>query len=188
MAADLLAQAEHGSGHERVWLLTPSTKLLSAVQREVKRQLPSLSRRELIERALGRNGWLIQVKDMASGIDLANRLAPEHLEIMARQPGPLAARLETAGAIFLGQESPTVLGDYVAGPSHTLPAGGTGVSFSGLTVDQFQRRTSIVQYNKQSLRKALRAVEKFAELEGLDAHALSASKRLGGAKKRRAKK
>jgi histidinol dehydrogenase len=188
VAADLLAQAEHGSGHERVWLLTPSAKLQSAVQREVARQLPSLSRRELIERALGRNGWLIQVKDLPHGIELANRLAPEHLEIMARQPARLAVLLETAGAIFLGNESPAALGDYVAGPSHTLPAGGTGASFSGLTVDQFQRRTSIVEYKKPSLRKALRTVEKFAEMEGLDAHALSASRRLRGAEKRRAKK
>jgi histidinol dehydrogenase len=187
VAADLLAQAEHGSGHERVWLLTPSAKLLSAVQREVIRQLSSLSRRDLIDRALERNGWLIQIKDMAHGIELANRLAPEHLEIMARQPDRLAALLETAGAIFLGNESPTVLGDYVAGPSHTLPSGGTGASFSGLTVDQFQRRTSIVEYKKASLRKALRTVEKVAEMEGLDAHALSARRRLRGAEKRRAK-
>jgi histidinol dehydrogenase len=142
----------------------------------------------LIERALGRNGWLVQVKDIAQGIELANRLAPEHLEIMTRQPARLATLLETAGAIFLGNESPAVLGDYVAGPSHTLPAGGTGASFSGLTVDQFQRRTSIVEYKKQSLQKALRTVEKFAEMEGLDAHARSASRRLPGAGKRRTEK
>jgi histidinol dehydrogenase len=90
----------------------------------------------------------------------------------------LAEKITTAGAIFLGADSPTVLGDYVAGPSHTLPAGGTGASFAGLTVDQFQRRTSIVQYKKSALKKALKTVLKFAALEGLDAHARSAQIRL----------
>jgi histidinol dehydrogenase len=185
VAADLLAQAEHGSGHERVWLLTPSARLLAAVRRELSRRLPKLARRELIERALSRNGWLVRVRDIAPGIELANRLAPEHLQIMARQPARLARSLHSAGAIFLGNESPAVLGDYVAGPSHTLPAGGTGASFAGLTVDQFQRRTSIVEYKKPALRRAFRFVEKFAEMEGLAAHAASAAVRLRAGRKRR---
>jgi len=179
-AADLLAQAEHGSGHERVWLVTPSAKLLAAVQKEIAKQLPKLSRREFIQRALADNGWLIQVKDLAAGIGLVNSLAPEHCEVMTRQPGKVAARITTAGAIFLGPWSPTVLGDYVAGPSHTLPTGGAGASFAGLTVDQFQRRTSVVEYNRASLKKSLIAVRKFAETEGLDAHARSAAIRLEG--------
>ena len=174
IVADLLAQAEHGSGHERVWLLTPSGKLLRAVQKEISRQLPKAARREFIERALARNGWLIQVANLAQGIELANQLAPEHLEIITRHAGRLVPQVTTAGAIFLGSWSPTVLGDYVAGPSHTLPSGGSGVAFSGLTVDQFQRRTSVVEYNKASLKKALPAVRKFAEMEGLDAHGRSA--------------
>src|ERR1700677_2351838 len=174
IAADLLAQAEHGSGHERVWLLTPSGRLLRAVQKEIAGQLPRRGRRELIERALARNGWLVQVANMEQGIELANALAPEHLELMAREGRGAMRRLVTAGAIFLGNDSPTVLGDYVAGPSHTLPSGGTGASFAGLTVDQFQRRTSLVEYNKAALRKSLVAVRKFAEIEGLDAHGSSA--------------
>jgi len=112
-------------------------------------------------------------------VELANRLAPEHLEIVWRQGAKLAEKITTAGAIFLGNDSPTILGDYAAGPSHTLPAGGTGASFAGLTVDQFQRRTSIVEYKKPALRKALKAVQKFAEMEGLDAHGKSAAIRLG---------
>ena len=175
IAADLLAQAEHGSGHERVWLATPSLKLLRAVQKEIARQLPGLARRELIERALRNNGWLIQVAGLDQAAALANRLAPEHLEIVCRGGAGLAEKITTAGAIFLGSDSPTVLGDYVAGPSHTLPAGGTGASFAGLTVDQFQRRTSLVEYKKASLKKALKTVRKFAELEGLDAHGHSAA-------------
>ncbi|NBR86447.1 MAG: histidinol dehydrogenase [Verrucomicrobia bacterium] len=178
IAADLLAQAEHGSGHERVWLVTTSAKMLKATEKEIARQLPQLARREFIAKALANNGWLILVKSLADGIALVNRLAPEHCEVMVRQPQRAVAQITTAGALFLGGWSPTVLGDYVAGPSHTLPTGGAGRSFAGLTVDQFQRRTSVVDYSKPALKKALRSVQKFAELEGLDAHGRSASIRL----------
>ncbi|MGA3162710.1 MAG: histidinol dehydrogenase [Verrucomicrobiota bacterium] len=174
IAADLLPQAEHGSGHERVWLITTSDKILKAVEKEIARQLPKLERREFIQRVLDANGWLIQVKTLDDGVALANRLAPEHCEVMTRNPRKVSRGILTAGAIFLGPWSPTVLGDYVAGPSHTLPTGGAGASFAGLTVDQFQRRTSVVEYTRASLKKALPTVKKFAELEGLDAHGRSA--------------
>lgn len=177
-AADLLAQAEHGSGDGRLWLVTTSAKILKAVEKEIARQLPALVRRDCIQRALDTNGWLIQVKSLDEGIKLANELAPEHCEIMARNPRKIAERITTAGAIFLGPFSPTVLGDYVAGPSHTLPTGGAGASFAGLTVDQFQRRTSVVQYDRAALKKSLPVIQKFAELEGLDAHGKSGSIRL----------
>lgn len=176
-AADLLAQAEHGSGHERVWLVTTSAKILRAVENEIAKQLPKLARKEFISRALQNNGWLIQTKNLDDAIALANQLAPEHCEVMTRNPRKIPEKILTAGAIFLGPFSPTVLGDYVAGPSHTLPTGGAGASFAGLTVDQFQRRTSVVEYNRASLKKALPAVKKFAELEGLDAHGKSAEVR-----------
>lgn len=179
-AADLLAQAEHGSGHERVWLVTPSAKMLKAVQSEIARQLLKLSRRDFITRALANNGWLIRVKSLEDGIALVNRLAPEHCEVMTRQARKVSERITTAGAIFLGNYSPTALGDYVAGPSHVLPTGGAGASFAGLTVDQFQRRTSVVEYDRGSLKKSLKAVQKFAELEGLDAHGRSVAIRTGG--------
>jgi histidinol dehydrogenase len=174
-AADLLAQAEHGSGHERVWLVTTSAKVLKAVQSEIAKQLPRLARRELIRRVLDGNTWLIQVAILADAVALANRLAPEHCEVMTRNARKISEGILTAGAIFLGPWTPTVLGDYVAGPSHTLPTGGAGLSFAGLTVDQFQRRTSLVEYNRASLKKALPAVKKFAELEGLGAHGKSAA-------------
>ena len=177
-AADLLAQAEHGSGHERVWLVTTSAKLLKAVQKEINRQLPGLARREFIKRALDSNGWLIQVKTIEDAVSLTNQLAPEHCEIMTRRAGHVSRGVVTAGAVFLGSWSPTVLGDYVAGPSHTLPTGGAGASYAGLTVDQFQRRTSVVEYGRTSLKKALPSVKKFAEMEGLGAHGRSASIRL----------
>jgi histidinol dehydrogenase len=181
-AADLLAQAEHGSGHERVWLVTTSTKILKAVGKEIAKQLPKLARREFIQRALDHNGWLIQVKTLDEAVALTNQLAPEHCEVMTRNPRKVSDDIRTAGAIFLGPWSPTVLGDYVAGPSHTLPTGGAGASFPGLTVDQFQRRTSLVEYGRTSLKKALPAVQKFAELEGLGAHGRSAEVRVRRAK------
>ena len=141
------------------------------------KQMPRLTRREFIQRALENNGWLIQVKSLTDGVALANQLAPEHCEVMTRNARKVSQDILTAGAIFLGPWSPTVLGDYVAGPSHTLPTGGAGASFAGLTVDQFQRRTSVVEYNRASLKKALPAVKKFAQLEGLGAHGRSAEVR-----------
>jgi histidinol dehydrogenase len=177
-AADLLAQAEHGSGHERIWLVSPSAKIIKAVGKEIERQVKKLARRELIQRVLDKNCWLIQVESMDEGIALVNRLAPEHCEVLARDADKVGLRLVTSGAIFLGNWSPTVLGDYVAGPSHTLPTGGAGASFPGLTVDQFQRRSSMVSYTKPALKKALKAVKTFAEMEGLDAHGRSAEVRI----------
>src|SRR5882757_6814961 len=176
-AADMLAQAEHGSGHERVWLVTNSSKVLKAIEKEISKQLPKLPRREFIQRVLDRNTWLIQVASVADAVALANQLAPEHCEVITRDARKVSGGIVTAGAIFLGNWSPTVLGDYVAGPSHVLPTDGAGASFAGLTVDQFQRRTSVVEYNRASLKKALKSVKKFAELEGLGAHGKSAEVR-----------
>ena len=178
VASDMLAQAEHGSGHERVWLVTTSAKILTAVEREIVKQLPQLSRRELIKRVLERNVWLIQVAGVADAVALANQIAPEHCEVITRDARRVSGGIVTAGAIFLGNWSPTVLGDYIAGPSHVLPTDGAGASFAGLTVDQFQRRTSVVEYNRASLKKALKSVKKFAGLEGLDAHGKSAEVRV----------
>ena len=177
-AADILAQAEHGSGHERCWLVSASERVIKAVEREIQKQLPDRSRADYIRKALRNNGWLIQVKSRGEGIALANRLAPEHCEVMVKNPREAAKEIVTAGALFLGNTSPTVTGDYVAGPSHTLPTGGAGASFPGLTVDMFQRRTSVVEYTPAALRKSIEAVEQFAGVEGLDAHGRSASIRL----------
>jgi histidinol dehydrogenase len=180
IAADLLAQAEHGSGHERLWLVTDSAKLLRQVESEIKKQLPRRARREYIEKTLANQAWLILVKSLPQGVDIVNLFAPEHCEIMARQPAKLAEKITTAGAIFLGEYSPTALGDYIAGPSHVLPTGGAGRAFAGLTVDQFQRRTSLVQYTLPALRKSLLALEKLAMVEGLEGHAWSVKSRVGG--------
>jgi histidinol dehydrogenase len=176
-AADLLAQAEHGSGHERVWLITTANKLLTAVKKEIQRQLPKLARKDRIRKVLDDNTWLVGVETMDDAVDIVNALAPEHCEVMAKGAEKISNRILTAGAIFLGSWSPTVLCDYVAGPSHTLPTGGAGASFPGLTVDQFQRRTSVVEYSRPALKRALGTVRQFAALEGLDAHGRSAEAR-----------
>ncbi len=174
VAADMLAQAEHGSGHERVWLVTTSKRLLAAVGKEIDRQLPSLSRKNYIERALKKNGWLIHTRSLEDAVTLTNQIAPEHCEIITRHAGRVSKSIRTSGAIFIGNHSPTVLGDYIAGPSHELPTGGAGGCFSGLTADQFQRRTSVVQYSLSSLRESMPFVTHFAQLEGLEAHGRSA--------------
>jgi histidinol dehydrogenase len=178
VAADILAQAEHGSGHERVWLVTTAGGLITAVKKEIDKQLTALTRTAYVQRVLEHNAWLIQVKTLDDGLRLANELAPEHCEVMTRNSSKVARQLFRAGAIFLGDYSPTVLGDYVAGPSHELPTGGAGASFAGLTVDQFQRRTSMVTYDRHALGKALGAVRTLASIEGLTAHAHSAAIRL----------
>jgi len=161
-------------------LVTTSGKLLRSVEKEVARQVGKLERKEFIQRALENNGWLIQVQTLEKAIGLVNQLAPEHCEVLTRKTRQVSQDILTAGAIFLGPWSPTVLGDYVAGPSHTLPTGGAGAAFAGLTVDQFQRRTSVVEYGRAALKKALPSVRKFAEVEGLSAHSRSAEIRDGG--------
>jgi histidinol dehydrogenase len=173
IAADMLAQAEHGSGHERVWLVTTSATVLKETRAEIQRQLPTLKRRRFIERVVVSNGTGILVENIHQAIEIANECAPEHCEIMAKNAPAILRKIKTAGAIFLGPWSPTVLGDYLAGPSHTLPTGGAGKSFAGLTVDQFQRRTSVIQSSRESLQRSVPTLEKFAEVEGLDAHAAS---------------
>ncbi|MCL5097916.1 MAG: histidinol dehydrogenase [Candidatus Omnitrophica bacterium] len=178
IAADMLAQAEHGSGHERVWLVTTSGNLIGEVQTELESQLTTLPRREFIEKALAKKWLAYPGQSLAKAIELANRLAPEHCEVMTRNPDRVAQSIRTAGALCLGHYTPNVLGDYLAGPSHVLPTGGAGASFAGLTVDQFQRRTSVIQYDRAALEKSVPIILEFAEVEGLTAHGRSAAIRL----------
>lgn len=121
---------------------------------------------------------LVQVRDLDEAIALANAYASEHVSVATREPGVVAAELLTSGAIFLGGISPVAGGDFLAGPSHELPTGGAGKSFAGLTADQFQRRTSIVRFDEDSLRKSAPYLETFSAIEGLDAHGRSVSIRL----------
>lgn len=176
IAADLLAQAEHGHGSQAI-LVTDSEKILTAVEKAVERQTKLSKRPAELAKAL-KNTKLILVEDMEAAIRIANEYASEHVAIATEAPGEIALQLRTSGAIFLGGISPVVGGDFLAGPSHELPTGGAGRSFAGLTADQFQRRTSIVMFDEDSLRASLPHIETFSAIEGLDAHGRSASIRL----------
>ena len=176
VAADLLAQAEHGHGSQAI-LVTDSEKILSGVEKAVERQAKLSKRPAELAKAL-KNTKLILVEDMETAIRIANQYASEHVAIATEAPGEIALQLRTSGAIFLGGFSPVAGGDFLAGPSHELPTGGAGRSFAGLTADQFQRRTSVVMFDEPSLRASLPHIETFSAIEGLDAHGRSASIRL----------
>ena len=171
VAADLLAQAEHGSGDECALLLTPSQRLAAAVQAEIARQVPALPRRAAILRVLRRRGALVIVRDLEEAVELAEQIAPEHLELHVRNPTQLARRIRNAGAIFTGPFAPAPLGDYVAGPNHVLPTGGSARFFSPLGTYHFVKRTNIVGGSAAALRRLGPAVETLAALEGYEAHA-----------------
>jgi histidinol dehydrogenase len=174
IASDLLAQAEHGHG-SGVLFVTNSAGKLKEVQAAFETQLAQLSRQEHLREVAETTTYLILVKNLGEAVKIANDFAPEHLTIVAKDDEKLAAQIRTAGAIFLGGYSPVVAGDFVAGPSHELPTGGAGKSFPGLTVDQFQRRTSVVRLDRKSLGALLPSIQTFSEIEGLDAHGRSAS-------------
>lgn len=175
IAADLLAQAEHGADSV-IGVVTDSESLLDAVQQALATQSGELKRQAQLGPALeNANSFLALAPDLDGAVEIANAFAPEHLAIHTADPDAIAARIHTAGAIFLGGWSPVAAGDFLAGPSHTLPTGGAGKSFAGLTVDQFQRRTSIVRMNEEALRHSLPIIHAFSEVEGLDAHGRSAA-------------
>ena len=172
VAMDLFSQAEHGTGDEKALLVTPSERLLGEVSSALQAALPRLSRKSLIEKVAARGGiLLVRVPDLEAGIDLCNRFAPEHLELMVRQPRRVLKSIRCAGAVFLGPWTPESAGDFVAGPSHVLPTGGAAAMFSGLTVDDFLRRSSTVEFRRGDLADTLHVIEAFGRVEGLDAHA-----------------
>ncbi len=176
IAADLLAQSEHGHGSIAV-LLTPCAELLDTVAASVDRQAAASARPEHLREAL-EACTLVQTNGLDQAVDLANAFAAEHVSVATAKPEAIAARLNTTGCIFVGGISPVVAGDFLAGPSHELPTGGAGKSFPGLTAEAFQRRTSLVRYDEKSLKKSLKTIQTFADIEGLDAHGRSASIRL----------
>ena len=174
-ASDLLAQAEHGSGREKIYLLATSEEIITAIAVELRTQLRLISRSEKTNRVLEDGFLAIQVKNLAHAAEIANYVAPEHLELLVADAAAkkLTAEITTAGAIMIGNYTPTALGDFVAGPSHVLPTGRAGRFFSGLRVADFQRRTSIVHYDRASVKKAEPIVAAFAAMEKLDAHGRS---------------
>lgn len=177
IAADMLAQAEHG-GDSVVGFATDSKELLNQVVKSIEKQLPGLSRGAIIRDVLKAGTFLLHLKSFAEGVAISNAFCPEHLSLITADETRWLPKIRTAGAIYLGAYSPVAVGDFLAGPSHTLPTGGAGRSFSGLRADQFQRRTSIVRLDPKSVRASLAVVEEFARIEGLDAHGRSTAIRL----------
>jgi histidinol dehydrogenase len=178
VAADLLSQTEHGSGLEKALLVTDCAKLARAVAAEVTRQTARLPRRTAVEAVIGSGGMLaVVVPDLDQGMELCNRFAPEHFELMTADAPSRVAAVRAAGAVFIGAWTPESAGDFVAGPSHVLPTGGAARMFSGLTADDFRRRTSLVRFTRRDLVETRGAIETFGAVEGLDAHARAASVR-----------
>jgi histidinol dehydrogenase len=173
VAADLMAQAEHGPGTV-IAVASWDKQTLEHVQNEIEKSLPSLSRQGFLKEVLAERAYAVLTRDRGQAVAFANAFAPEHLSIVTKDSAELAGEVTTAGAIFLGNYSPVAAGDFIAGPSHELPTGGAAKSFGGLTADQFQRRTSIVQLDRESLQKSLPFILSFSKAEKLDAHGASA--------------
>ncbi len=179
-AADLLAQAEHGSGAEKIYLVANCKRFITAVNKEIERQVATLTHAGKIRRILEEGFVTVLVKDWKQAAAVANFVAPEHLELHVDRPAIkfLSGSITNAGAMLLGEDTPTVMGDFTAGPSHTLPTNRTGRFASGLQLSDFMRRTSIVSYDKRSLKKAVSVIETFSRMESLDAHGNSLKVRL----------
>ncbi len=178
VAADLLSQAEHGSGWEKSLLVTADAAFAGEVRRELFAQAETLSRKALVQRVFDRDGILLCVAPtVEEGLELVNRFAPEHFEIMCRDALKLMKGVRAAGAVFAGAWTPESAGDFVAGPSHVLPTGGAANMFSGLTPDDFRRRHSFVAFTRGDLAETRATIEAFAQVEGLDAHGRAASVR-----------
>ena len=178
IAADLLSQAEHGSGYEKSLCVCTSRAFAERIRAEVLRQTETLSRKALVQRVIDRDGILIVVaKSVAEGLEIVNRFAPEHFEIMTRNARRVMRGVRSAGAVFVGAWTPESAGDFVAGPSHVLPTGGAANMFNGLTPDDFRRRHSFVAFTRADLAETKATIEAFAAVEGLDGHGRAATVR-----------
>lgn len=179
VAADLLSQAEHDKMASAV-LVTESRELAEKVSCELERQIPLLQREEIARASIDNNGKIIIVKDIETAINASNEIAPEHLELCMDNPFDYLDRIKNAGSIFMGRYCPEALGDYFAGPNHTLPTSGTARFSSPLSVDDFIKKTQYTYYTEGALKKVSDDIYKFAMAEGLQAHAESAVSRFGG--------
>lgn len=172
VAADLLSQAEHDELASAI-LITTSRELAEKVSEQAGIFMEELSRREIIQKSLDHYGYILLAENIQDAVDAANEIASEHLEILTKDPYEIMAKIQNAGAIFLGAYSSEPLGDYFAGPNHILPTNGTAKFFSPLNVDDFMKKTSIISYSREALEKVHKDIEIFAESEGLTAHANS---------------
>ena len=181
VAADMLSQAEHDKLASAV-LVTDSAALAKDVAAEIDRQLETLPRREIASASIENNGKIIVTDSIERAVEVANAIAPEHLEMCVENPRAWVDKIKNAGSVFLGGYTPEALGDYYAGPNHTLPTGGSAKFSSPLSVDDFVKKTQYIMYSAEALEKAAADVEYFAESEGLDGHARSVKIRAGGKK------
>lgn len=179
LAADLIAQAEHDPLAQAI-LITTSESMIQAVNQAVDKQLAELPRQAIAQQSLDNNGKLILAQNLAEALALANQVAPEHLELAVDQPFELLGKVKNAGSVFLGHYTPEVLGDYFAGPNHTLPTEGTARFYSPLSVDDYVKKSSYLYYTPEALAEAGPSVELFAKTEHLDGHARSMTIRLKG--------
>ena len=176
-AADMLSQAEHDPLACSI-VITTDSELAKTVENEVNKQLEKLPRKEIASDSIERNGLIIIAKNIDEAIEFANISAPEHLELLVREPFNVLPKIKHAGAVFLGHYSPEPLGDYLAGPNHVLPTGGTAKFYSVLNVETFLRRMSMISYTKPALLEAAEDIKRLAHAEGLDAHAAAIQKRI----------
>ncbi len=170
IAADLLSQAEHDPLASAI-LLTTSAELAKAVVTTIRSQLRDLPRREIAEASLKAYGAVMVAPNLAACFDLANQIAPEHLELHVEKPDQYLSRIQNAGAVFLGPYTPEPVGDYIAGPNHVLPTAGTARFASALSVDHFVKKTSVIHYSKKALKRDAPDIIRLAEIEGLAGHA-----------------
>ena len=177
VASDMLAQAEHDP-MARALLVTDAAELIPKVAAALERQLAPLPRRAIAAEALRANGALIRVNSIDDAVALANRLAPEHLELLVAVPAAVLPRVRHAGAVFLGRHTPEVVGDYVAGPNHVLPTAGTARFASPLGTEDFVKRSSVIEYSPGGLRAAAPHLRTLTRVEGLDGHGNAAELRL----------
>lgn len=177
VASDLLSQAEHDA-RAMVILVTDSIGMARSVEEELKKQLDGLERREIAEISLRNHGAIILTKDLTEAADISNMIAPEHLELSVEKPVSLLKKIKNAGSIFLGHYTPESAGDYVAGPNHVLPTGGTARFFSPLSVTDFIKRSNIISYKPEALKRMGNTISRFARLEGLQGHAKAVELRL----------
>ncbi|MBU2489704.1 MAG: histidinol dehydrogenase, partial [Proteobacteria bacterium] len=176
-AADLLSQAEHDPLASCILVCT-RTSLARKVKKAVEEMLPKLSRREIAGKSMAKNAVAFVVPDLATAARVANRIAPEHLELLVEDPFLLLSSIRHAGAIFLGSWAPEPVGDYLAGPNHVLPTAGTARFSSALSVDHFIKKSSVIHYSRQALEEDAGSIIRLAETEGLTAHAESVRVRL----------
>ncbi len=176
LAADMLSQAEHDKNASAV-LITDSEELANAVSAELEKQIPTLPREEIARASVDNNGLIIICKDIDTAIEISNEVAPEHLELCLDEPFEWLGKVRNAGSVFLGRYCPEALGDYFAGPNHTLPTSGTAKFSSPLSVDDFCKKSQYIYYSKDALEGVCKKVAFFAEKEGLSAHARSAESR-----------